>query len=80
MVDRNLRSADLRQLLIYSALNYRSHQYTIDRVAVLNVRRATVYEFQVDSLARRAARKSAPEVFHQIADLLSNFETLHPTA
>jgi hypothetical protein len=80
MVDRNLRSADLRQLLIYCALNYRSHQYNIDRVAVLNVRRATVYEFAVDSLARRAARKSAPKVFHQIADFVSTFETLHPTA
>jgi hypothetical protein len=80
MVERNLRSADLRQLLIYCALNYLSHEYVIDRVAVLNVRRAAVYEFTVDALSRRAARKSAPEVFHQIEDFLSNFETLHPTA
>lgn len=79
MVDRNLRSADLRQLLIYCALNFRSHQYDIRRVAVLNVRRSTVYEFAVDPLARRVARKSAPEVFHQIADFLSNFDAFHPT-
>jgi len=80
MVDRNMRSIDLKQVLIYCALNYRSQQYTIERVAVLNVRRAVVYEFTVDELARRAARKSAPEVFHQIADFLCNFETMHQTA
>jgi len=79
MVDRNLRSADLRQLLIYCALNYRSQQYEINRVAVLNVRRAIVYDFTVDELARKASRKSAPELFHQIADFLSNFETMHQT-
>jgi hypothetical protein len=80
MVDRNLRSADLRQLLIYCALNFQLHQFPIERVAVLNVRRGSVHEFTIDSLARRAARKGAPEVFHQIEDFLSNFETLHPTA
>ncbi len=79
MVDRNLRSADLRQLLIYCALNYGSRQYVIDRVAVLNVRRATVYDFTVEALARRAARKSAPELFHHITDFLCNFETMHQT-
>ncbi len=66
MVDRNLRSADLRQLLIYCALNYRSHQCLIDRVAALNVRRATVYEFTIDALARRAARKSAQSYFTRL--------------
>ena len=80
MVDRNLRSSDLRQLLIYCALNYKSHQYGIEHVAILNVRRATVYEFSMDSLARRVARTSAPEIFHHIIDFLSNFEALHPTA
>jgi hypothetical protein len=39
MVDRNLCSADFRQLLIYCALNYCSHQYSIERVAVLLVLR-----------------------------------------
>ncbi len=58
MVDRNLRSSDLRQLLIYSALNSRSQQYNIDRVAVLNVRRGTVYEFNINNLALQVAKKS----------------------
>lgn len=77
MVDRNMRSADLRQVLIYCALNYRSQQYHIESVAILNARRAIVYEFSVDYLARRASGKTAPELFHHMTDFLCNFETMH---
>jgi len=80
MVARNMRSADLRQLLIYCVLNYCSQQYKIENFAVLNVRRAIVYEFSVDYLARRVSGRTAPELFHQIADFLCNFETMHQTS
>ena len=36
MVDRNLRGMDLRQVLVYCALNYRSQQYIINSVSILN--------------------------------------------
>jgi hypothetical protein len=77
MVDRNMRGADLRQLLIYCSLNYRSRQYAIECVAVLNVRRAIVYEFPIEYLARRASGKTAPELFHQITNFLCDFEAMH---
>jgi hypothetical protein len=77
MVDRNMRSADLRQLLIYCSLNYRSLQYAIERVTVLNVRRAIVYEFSIEYLAQRASGKTAPELFHEITNFLCDFERMH---
>ena len=75
MVDRNLRSVDLRQLLSYCALNYRSSQYSIERVAVVNARRAITYEFTLEELARRTAAKGAGELLHLIAEFLCEFDT-----
>jgi hypothetical protein len=77
MVERNLRSADLRQVLIYCALNYRSQQYNIESVVVLNPRRGIEFRFAVEELAARAARKTSGELFHEITEFLCNFETAH---
>src|SRR5690606_22785783 len=71
MVERNLRSVDLRQLLIYCALNYRSKQYQISDVAVINARRGMLYHFELDYLAKRVSGRTAPELLHHIADFLT---------
>lgn len=77
MVDRNLRSLDLRQVLIYCALNYRSRQYTFDKVAILNPRRGIEFRFTVEDLAGRVSGKTASELFHVITDFLCSFESMH---
>lgn len=77
MVDRNLRSADIRQVLTYCALNYRSSQYEIESVTILNPRRGLEFSFLVEDLAERASGKNASELFHQITTFLSDFETVH---
>lgn len=77
MVDRNLRSADIRQVLAYCALNYRSSQYEIDSVTILNPRRGLEFSFNVEELAERASGKTASELFHQITTFLADFETIH---
>jgi len=77
MVDRNLRSADIRQVLAYCALNYRSSQYEIDSVTILNPRRGLEFSFFVEDLAERASGKNASELFHHITTFLSDFETVH---
>jgi len=76
-VDRNLRSTDIRQVLIYSALNYKSKQYDIETVTILNPRRAVKFSFKVEALVARISRKTSTEVFHQITDFLSDFELMH---
>lgn len=77
MVDRNLRSADIRQVLAYCALNYRSSQYEIRSVTILNPRRGVEFSFIVEELAERASGKNASELFHNITTFLSDFETVH---
>jgi hypothetical protein len=77
MVDRNLRSADIRQVLAYCALNYRSSQYEIESVTILNPRRGLEFSFVVEELAERASGKNASELFHQITTFLADFETVH---
>jgi hypothetical protein len=77
MADRNLRSADVRQLLTYCALNHHSSQYEIESLAILNPRRGLEFAFQVEDLAQRASRKNASELFHGITSFLSDFERVH---
>jgi hypothetical protein len=77
IVDRNLRSADIRQVLAYCALNYRSSQYEIESVTILNPRRGLEFFFVVEELAERASGKNASELFHHITTFLSDFETVH---
>lgn len=77
MVDRNLRSADVRQVLAYCALNYRSSQYEIESVTILNPRRGLDFSFAVEELAERASGKNASELFHHITAFLSDFESIH---
>ena len=76
-VDRNLRSTDIRQVLIYCALNYKSRQYDIGTVTILNPRRAVRFTFKVEALVARVSRRTSTEVFHQITDFLSDFELMH---
>jgi len=77
MVDRNLRSADIRQVLTYCALNYRSSQYEIESMTVLNPRRGLEFSFDVEELAEKASGKNASDLFHHITTFLADFETVH---
>lgn len=75
-VERNLRSIDIRQVLTYAALNYQSRQYLIEEVCIVNPRRGIVFRFDVESLAQEVSRKNSAELFHEIGDFLTNFETI----
>lgn len=65
-VDRRYRSAEFRQLLTYSALNFVSHKYDFDRVGICNPRRGTFLVVSLSDLAHRTAGVSAPELFETI--------------
>jgi hypothetical protein len=77
MVDRNLRGIDLRQVLIYAALNHESEQYNITNISVLNPRRGLEYTFALEELADRAARQTSSELCHKINNFLQDFESIH---
>lgn len=77
MVDRNLRSADIRQVLTYGALNYRSLQYAIDNVTILNPRRGLEFSFNIEDLVKRVSGTTASEFFHRVTTFLADFEAVH---
>lgn len=77
IVDRSLRSTDLRQLLIYAALNQRSQQYRINTVVVVNPRRGTEYKFAVEPLIQRISGHTPTELFHRITEFLIDFDAMH---
>jgi hypothetical protein len=76
-VERNLRSTDIRQALIYSALNYFSQQYDIQCLSIVNPRRGVEHLFRLERLTERVANKTPAELFHYVTDFLFNFETMH---
>jgi hypothetical protein len=79
IVDRKLRSTDIRQLLIYCALNYNSRQFDIQAVSILNPRRGVEYIFKLERLTERIANRTPADLFHEITDFLFNFESMHHT-
>jgi len=71
-VDRPFRSNDIKQLLVYCALNASSRQYFIDRVGVYNPRRGIAFEMDIEYLVREVAGRSATDLFDQISDAISS--------
>ncbi|WNG57568.1 hypothetical protein F0U59_24490 [Archangium gephyra] len=73
-VDRPFRGADIRQLLVYSAMNSESRQYEIERVCLVNPRRGKYYEVSLEDLCIRVAGTGRYEVTNGIINLLTNSE------
>jgi hypothetical protein len=69
--DRPFRSVDLRQTLVYAALNYAARAYTITHLAILNPRLGTCLRFEVDNLSDQLAGKSSPQLFGDIIHFIS---------
>jgi len=68
-VSRDFRIGDLRQLLVYCALDAATGERTIDRAVLLNPRRGTAVGASVEQIARAAAGTSATELLASIARL-----------
>ncbi|MCW3054362.1 MAG: hypothetical protein JWN14_3532 [Chthonomonadales bacterium] len=77
MVDRNLRSTDIRQVLTYCTLNHFSGQYDISNAVILNPRRGSEYTFNIEELVSRTSGKTAPELFQEIMEFLLDLESKH---
>jgi hypothetical protein len=73
-VDRSFRSADLRQLLTYSALNSASREADISAVGLVNPRRGVSCEMQVGELCLDISGRSAENLFAMIVQVFSSGE------
>ena len=71
-VDRRFRSADVRQLITYCALNQYSLQYTLDTIGLFNPRRGVYFEATVDDVSREISGQSAQELFDNIVYAISS--------
>jgi hypothetical protein len=70
--DRPFRGIDIRQLLVYSALNSESRQYELERLCLVNPRHGKYYDVGLDDLCVRAAGTGRYEVINGIINLLGN--------
>jgi hypothetical protein len=65
-VDRNLSGKDIRQLIVYLALQAATGERRWLRAGFFNPRRAVYYEFGVDEIVERMSGRSAVEVFQEL--------------
>ena len=70
--ERTFRLVDVRQVLIYLALNQSSKCYGINKVGFLNPRMGLFHSLDVDDLVFRVAGKSSVELFSDIVYFVSS--------
>lgn len=69
--DRNVRSIDLRQVLVYCALNFVSKSYNILKICILNPRTGCYLQDDLESLCRGCGGASAADTLGEIAEYMS---------
>lgn len=69
--DRRFRSIDVRQVLIYCALNSAATTYDISRVCLVNPRLGVFFEESLDELCGETAGRSATDVLNEIVQFAS---------
>ena len=69
--DRNFRITDLRQLLIYCALNRAKQTHSIERVALINPRVGVYWSARLDTVAKRISGATASQLLDNIIEFLS---------
>jgi hypothetical protein len=72
--ERSFRSIDIRQLVLYSALNLISHQYQINKVGLFNPRVGIRTEIELDELCFEISGKKTIELLTEISLALSSGE------
>jgi len=73
--DRQFRLNDIRQLLVYCALNYIKQLYSIDSITLLNPRRGTYFNINIDTLCREMSGIGCYQVFYEIVEFTSQTQT-----
>ncbi len=70
--ERSFRSADFRQLLVYSALNYAAGKYKISHLGILNPRLGTYFRTTIEDVARSVSGLTSAELFEEIVQFVSS--------
>ena len=70
--DRNFRSTDLRQILVYLATNFAAKEFKLESVGLINPRLGFLYEIELDLLARTISGRTSSELFDEIVYFISS--------
>ncbi|MHB0773167.1 TNF domain-containing protein [Bradyrhizobium sp. 5.13L] len=70
--DRLFRSVDVRQLIIYSALNFVSNRFQIDSLGLFNPRVGISATISVDDLCTEISGKKSGDLFFDIVAAVSS--------
>jgi hypothetical protein len=70
-VDRGFHQPDVRQLVIYCALNFAAPRYDIRRVGLINPRQGTFFRSDLEWLVQNLSGQESSELFYEILDFLS---------
>jgi hypothetical protein len=68
--DRNFRVSDLRQLLVYCALNHKKPIANITRIALVNPRIGISWSSDLESCSRAISGRSSAELLDDIVDFV----------
>lgn len=69
--DRHFRIIDLRQIITYLALNFKSQQYQLTNIAIVNPRTGKEFECSTESLIESCSGRKSVDVFSDIIDFVS---------
>lgn len=69
--ERLFRALDLKQILVYCALNYAAKEHQIDEICLVNPREGVHFSDSLNSLCKAVAGQTAVEVLGEIVEYVS---------
>jgi hypothetical protein len=69
--DRRFRGTDLRQILVYAALNFSAKTYQIDAFTLINPRLGVYFEDDLESMARKTSGASSSQILGELVYYIS---------
>ena len=69
--ERNFRTIDVRQVLVYCALNFAAKSYSIERICLVNPRMGVYLEEPLDVLCSELAGRPTTEILADIVQFVS---------
>lgn len=74
---RTFRAVDLRQIMVYCALNFASKQFNIDAIGLANPREGVFFVDSLEGMCEAVAGRSSVEILGEIVEYISEAADRH---